>query len=203
MNDGKRLSRLQRVLALESSLYKEWAGSRLARRLGKTLGGFLAYIENVGKSEDLALIIAVEKAIVENELVEYANSKGMVSSLNAALEELTAIEGLLEIVGDPVKYSPVNQSHILSKNREKGLPLDEARQAFKSHTARLSNLDKSRLAGLTRMKRRLSPLERLPFPMPRNSTPSGRRKPWALNCDRVCLASKQGSMVGDFIKFSI
>ena len=33
----------------------------------------------------------------------------------------------------------------LPKNRQKGLPIDEARQSFRSHYARLANLDKSRL----------------------------------------------------------
>jgi hypothetical protein len=51
----------------------------------------------------------------------------MISSLNAALSELNAIEKLLAIVDDQNRYEGVNKSHILPKNREKSLPLDEAR----------------------------------------------------------------------------
>ena len=50
------------------------------------------------------------------------------------------------MVDDKQEYSRVDASHSLPKNRDKGLPLDEARQAFKSHYARLNNLDKSRLS---------------------------------------------------------
>ncbi|MDR1274987.1 MAG: hypothetical protein LBL72_01140 [Candidatus Accumulibacter sp.] len=145
MNDAQVLSRLQRILTVENGLHKEQANSRLAWRLDDASGDFLGYLKEVGESNRPEQIVAAEKAILENELVEYANSKGMVSSLNAALAELTATEKLLAIVDDPVKYRPVDQSHSLPRNREKGLPLDEARQAFKSHTARLNNLDKARL----------------------------------------------------------
>ena len=33
----------------------------------------------------------------------------------------------------------------MRQNRQKGLPIDEARQSFRSHYARLANLDKARL----------------------------------------------------------
>jgi hypothetical protein len=59
--------------------------------------------------------------------------------------ELTGIEKMLSIVDDEARYSLIAQGYSFPKNREKGLPLDEARQAFKSHHARLSNLDKARL----------------------------------------------------------
>jgi hypothetical protein len=145
MIEEEDLRHLQRMLALESGLFKEQANSRYAQRLDKIFGDLLGYIREVGNSGNLPLIVAIEKAIVKNELREHANSKGMVSSLTAALLELTATERLLEIVDDPAKYTFVDQSHSLPKNREKGLPLDEARQAFKSHYARLNNLDKARL----------------------------------------------------------
>jgi hypothetical protein len=94
----------------------------------------------------LSLIVAAEKAIVTDELQNHANSPGMVSSLGAALAELDATERLLSIVDDGDEYRRVDLAHSLPKNREKGLPLDEARQAFKSHHARLNNLDRARLS---------------------------------------------------------
>jgi hypothetical protein len=61
---------------------------------------------------------------------------------NNALEKLNRHIG---IVDDPDRYSVVDQTHSLPKNRKKGLPIDEARQALASHYARLNNQDKSRL----------------------------------------------------------
>jgi hypothetical protein len=140
------LSNLQQLLMVEGGLHKEHAIAPSAKKLNKARNDLLASIKGIGKSGDLSLIVAAEKAIVSDELKNHANSKGMVSSLNAAMLELEATEKLLAKVDDKKKYSQVDQSHTLPKNREKGLPLDEARQAFKSHHARLDNLDKSRLS---------------------------------------------------------
>jgi hypothetical protein len=60
--------------------------------------------------------------------------------------ELAAIEKLLAIVNDKTCYRQIDQAHILPQNRENGLPLDKARQAFKSHHARQGNLDKAKLS---------------------------------------------------------
>ncbi|MDR1647797.1 MAG: hypothetical protein LBR88_07170 [Zoogloeaceae bacterium] len=140
------LLRLARILTREAGWFKAQLATNATRNLQKTRDGLLRHVHEVGKRSAPELIVATEKAIVESDLEHYANSKGMVSSLNAALAELTAIEKLLAIVDDEHEYKRIDQAYILPKNREKGLPLDEARQAFKSHYARLSNLDKARLS---------------------------------------------------------
>ena len=140
------LSDLQKLLMVEGGLFKEHAIAPSARRLNKARGDLLEHVRAIGRSGDLSLMVVTERAIVANELKYHANSKGMVSSLTAALDELAVTERLLSIVGDPGQYGSVDQAHSLPRNRDrKGLPLDEARQALKSHYARLSNLDKSRL----------------------------------------------------------
>jgi hypothetical protein len=146
MNEIQPLSELQRLLMASGASFKEHAITPSARKLNKTLGNLLNHVEEIGKSGNLSLIVATEKAIIKDERRNHANSKGMVSSLDAALAELTAIDKLLEIIDDQREYSRIDQAHILLKNRENGLPLDEARQAFKSHHARLGNLDKARLS---------------------------------------------------------
>ncbi|GHT92261.1 hypothetical protein FACS1894116_02140 [Betaproteobacteria bacterium] len=140
------LLQLNRILTREAGWIKAQLLAPATKSLQKTRNTLLKHVRLVGKRSDLELIIATEKAIVEGDLEHYANSKGMISSLNAALLELEAIEQLLTIVDDKNEYERVNNAHSLPGNREKGLPLDEARQAFKSHYARLNNLDKSRLA---------------------------------------------------------
>jgi hypothetical protein len=138
--------KLARLLVVEVGFVREHAAAQTAKRLEKARINLLKHVREVGKSGDLPLMVETEKNIIQGDLDHYANSKSMISSLNAALSELNAIEELLAIVDDWNRYEGVNKSHILPKNREKGLPLDEARQAFKSHYARLNNLDKSRLS---------------------------------------------------------
>ena len=67
----------------------------------------------------------------------------MTGSLKTALSEFSVIEQKLGIVDDPEKYKQVDEDCSLPKNRSKGLPIDEARQVFRSHFTRLGNLDKS------------------------------------------------------------
>jgi hypothetical protein len=143
---NKSLPLLIKTLAREAGWSKALLSSANANNLQKERANLLRQVREVGKSGDLALMVATEKAIVNGELEHYANSGSMVSSLNTAIMELTGIEKLLAIVDDKQEYSRVDQSHSFPKNREKGLPLDEARQAFKSHYARLNNLDKARLS---------------------------------------------------------
>ena len=108
----------------------------------------LADVKQISISDSAELIVAMEKALVQHDLEYYANSKTMTGSLNTALSEFAMIERQLDKVDDPAKYKATDQSFGLAKNRSKGLPLDEARQAFKSHYARLVNLDKAPLDDL-------------------------------------------------------
>ena len=108
----------------------------------------LADVKAISTSDSAELIVAMEKALVQHDLEYYANSKTMIGSLNTALSEFAMIERQLGKVDDPEQYKATDQSFGLAKNRSKGLPLDEARQAFKSHYARLVNLDKAPLDDL-------------------------------------------------------
>jgi hypothetical protein len=146
MNKDISIAQLQRLLVVEGGWFKEHAAAPSAQNLNKARDNLLNHVREVGNSQNVSLIVASEKAIIEDERKNHANSKGMVSSLNAALMELAAIEKLLAIVDDNTRYRQIDQAHILPKNRENGLPLDEVRQAFKSHHARLGNLDKARLS---------------------------------------------------------
>ena len=46
---------------------------------------------------------------------------------------------------DPGKYKAIDRAYNMRRNRKQGLPVDEARQAFGSHRARLTNYLKYRL----------------------------------------------------------
>jgi hypothetical protein len=144
---NERLLRLNHLMTMADGWIDELAKTQEAERLREAHRNLRNYFKEAGKSGDLTLIVTAEKAMLNNELTHHANSKSMVASLNAALAELTAIERLLAIVDDRHEYSRIDQAHLLPRNREKGLPLDEARQAFRSHHARLGNLEKARLSG--------------------------------------------------------
>lgn len=136
-NIKKRLLRCNQY-AREANLTEQAKSSQTERKL------LLDDIKAVKATNDIDKMIQAEKDILENELEEHANSPAMTSSLTAALREMEVIQKHLSIVDDPIKYSAVDSSYTLPKNRQKGLPLDEARQGFNSHFARLVNADKSR-----------------------------------------------------------
>ena len=112
--------------------------------LSETRKKLLNHIREIVKTSDAPLMIATELAILQNDFDRYANSRAMESSLQSAINEMEVIRRHFAIIHTPA-YATVNAAFSLPKNRQKGLPLDEARQSFRSHYARLANLDKSRL----------------------------------------------------------
>ena len=103
----------------------------------------LLEISREGETEH---ILEAERILLVQEQEHLAGSQAMASSLNIAIKELDAALSTLERVRDPDAYQSVADSFSLDKNRIGGLPRDEARQFFRSHLARLGNLDKGRLS---------------------------------------------------------
>jgi hypothetical protein len=137
--------RIKQQAALEAINVGELQKSPLHRVGTEIRGNLRRGLREVGQSSDLALIIATERFLVQNELDHYANSAGMKSSLKTALIEINAIEKHLPIVADASRYKAVDAAYSLPRSRRNGIPYDEARQSFSSHYTRLGNLDKSRL----------------------------------------------------------
>ena len=109
---------------------------------GKT--GLLEHVRQVGRSGNLPLIVATEKAMVEGDLARYANNQPMANSLKTALNEIAAVERHIGTVDDKANSQGIDRGHGLSKQRK--VPYDEARKALLSHYTRLNNMDKSRLS---------------------------------------------------------
>lgn len=139
------MARLDRLLLAEENFAEALRKSAIARRLSRARADIQAHIQETSRRSDLPLMVATERSIVEGDLTRYANSRSMVSSLNAALGEIAALERHMRLVDDITAYKAVDQAHLLPGNRRSGLPFDEARQALASHHARLANMDKSRL----------------------------------------------------------
>ncbi len=112
--------------------------------LSETRKRLLNHIREIVKTSDAPLMIATELAILQNDFDRYANSRAMESSLQSTINEMEVIQRHFQIILTP-DYALIDRAFSLPKNRQKGLPIDEARQSFRSHYARLANLDKSRL----------------------------------------------------------
>ena len=140
------LAALGRILLNENGFVQELAKTSAAKALQAVRGELARHVKTVAQSNQLPLIIATEKTIVEGDLQRYANSPEMVKSLATALNELAVIEQHLAFMADPTQYRAVNETHSLPRNRRGELPYDEARQAMASRQTRLGNMDKSRLA---------------------------------------------------------
>ena len=104
------------------------------------------YVTEIGKTGDARSILEAEMAVLQEERHYLSNSKFQEGSLDTAIEGLTITLDLLEQVRSPDSYSIVDNHHRSRKRRSGGLPLDEAREFFKSHNGRLINLDKGILS---------------------------------------------------------
>ncbi len=120
----------------------------VSQKLHNVRSNLCDYIRNVGKNSDLPLLIDTESDFIKDDLLRYANSKAMVSSLETALIEIGVVKDHIKLVSNPEKYDAINRGHSLSKHRKGGLPYDEARKAMASHYTRLGNLDKARLTDI-------------------------------------------------------
>ena len=138
------LEAAERILAFEAALVEERNKTSASQRLAGFRNQLLLFIKDTARGGNAERIVALEKTIIKNDLDRYSNSKPMADSLKAALNEFAVIERQLGMVDKP-EYKSVDAAYSLPKNRNKGLPMDEARQSFRSHSARLGNLDKSRL----------------------------------------------------------
>lgn len=138
---------LDHLLMLEAIAIKKHQQAFSAEELVDTRKGLIAQVKEIAASGKGEWIIAMERGFVANDLERYAKAadKEMTSSLNAALQGFAAIERKHRMVDNKEQYKWVNEEFSFPKNRKQGLPLDEARQAFASHRARLGNYVKYRL----------------------------------------------------------
>ena len=104
------------------------------------------HVAEISKTGDARSILETELAVLQEERHYLSNSKFQEGSLDTAIEGLTVTLDLLEKVRSPESYRIVDEHHVTRKRRSGGLPLDEAREFFKSHNGRLINLDKGILS---------------------------------------------------------
>ncbi len=148
MSDKADLLKLKLVNALLSkdSTIQEIERLALSKKLHKENSTIAETISESQKIGDLSLIIALEKYVLEHTLEKYGNSQSMENSYKMAILELEIIQNHLDKVDNYHTYKPVDDAFQNPKNRKARLPIDEARQGFSSHIARLNNLDRSNLS---------------------------------------------------------
>jgi len=86
------LDKLENLLAAEETFVEALKNTTEASELSTGRKELLNHLRQLVKSNDLSLIIATEKAIIQGDLSRYANSAAMVTSLKAALEGMDIIE---------------------------------------------------------------------------------------------------------------
>ena len=144
---GEQAEKRQQLLGRESVVVDEHREAPSGEKLVDARKILIAHVKEIAASGSAEAIIEMEKDFIQNDLEHYARAddKEMIGSLNAALLGVAAIRQQLELVDDPQKYQAIDRGYALPKNRKQGLPLDEARQSFTSHRARLGNYVKYRL----------------------------------------------------------
>ena len=132
---------IKSLLATEAATFNKHKRVPSAKELADARKALLTYIKQTTASGNVEAIIEMERDFMKNDLLRYAKAtdKEMIGSLNAGLQGIAAIKRKYQIVDDPEQYRIINEDHTFPRNRRQGLPLDEARQAFGSHRARLRN----------------------------------------------------------------
>ena len=136
----------KRLLYRSRNSRKIAANSRAEAEARADIKQISDHVTEIGKTGDDRSILEAELAVLQEERDYLSNSKVQKGSLDTAIEGLTITLGLLEKVRSPESYSTIDEAHGSRKRRSGGLPLDEAREFFKSHNGRLINLDKAILS---------------------------------------------------------
>ncbi len=99
----------------------------------------LAYLQEVAQERNFVKLLSNERLMLMHTLKFDANSPEEVKSLEAAVVQLDeSINCFNAMSEDPAAYKKMEATYS-SKKKEAGLPLDAARDFFRSHATRLTN----------------------------------------------------------------
>ena len=124
---------------------RETLDTRSARNARNTRSQLLPVLRDAAKLRDIDALLAVERVFLMQEREYLAEAPPKIASLANAIAELDAATDMLSKVRDFDEYASIDAAFSLPKNRIRGLPGDQARQFFRSHLARLRNLEKGRM----------------------------------------------------------
>ncbi len=100
----------------------------------------LTFLKDIAQKRNIHHLLDVERLVLEHSLKYDTNSPEEKQSVKVALEQLEACaKCLASLVKNPAGYRENVDPTYSPKAREGGLPLDAAREFFKSHVTRLTN----------------------------------------------------------------
>ena len=135
-----------RLLHRSRNARKMAANTRAEAKARTVIKQISNHFAAIGKTGDDRSILKAELAVLQEERDYLSNATVQEGSLDTAIEGAIATLRLQEKVRSPESYRSVDEEHTTRKRRSGGLPLDEAREFFKSHNSRLLNLNKAILS---------------------------------------------------------
>ena len=99
----------------------------------------LSLLREVAGLRDIDLLLQVEQAFLEKELVHLVHTRESLASFNKAVRQVRAAIAMLDHVRVPDEYRWTRVHFTQPENLVNGLPKDEAHGFFASHGARLGN----------------------------------------------------------------
>lgn len=100
----------------------------------------IRYLRQQAQERDIDFMLQDERLMLTHSLAFDANSPEEKSSLQTAIIQLDESRRCFEaLLSDPLAYKK-NEATYSSKKKEAGLPLDAARDFFRSHSTRLGNI---------------------------------------------------------------
>ncbi|MFK7866167.1 MAG: hypothetical protein AB8B77_01850 [Alphaproteobacteria bacterium] len=94
-------------------------------------------LKEMGDTNDIGLILQVERRMIENEREIYSYDPVMCKIFDNIISAIAGAENAYRKVHDPISYQEIDNIYQSHKSRIHGLPNDEARQFFKSQSAHL------------------------------------------------------------------
>ena len=126
---------LYRLLTLEHASAALVIPTAAAQSLRAARSDIATTLQLLRSTDNIDLLLAAERSILEYDLDRYANSPGMTQSLETALAEHAVAVRQVEWGSRPPWPTPRSvRPHSLPRNRIGDVPRDEARQFFRSHT---------------------------------------------------------------------
>ncbi len=170
-----KIRNLRHLLTSQRTAREAHAQTPAAQNLRILRTRFRGHLKNIGTAGNLEEILGSERVILIMDRYYCANQKTAVSSAENALAGIHSAGRMLDRVRDRALYKKVVDAYFtLPKNRISGLPLDEARQHFRSHRLRLLNLlrtylDRWQVMMIDERRRNLRIAEKLYIELQRNA----------------------------------
>ena len=137
--DEGLLGRLKEALAAERTAwpYGDEGGDFVAHRAAQREA--LEVLREVGRQDDIAMIIESEIAWLNNGLEHHAPSRTQTTFLESALEDLRIVREHWTTVMDPERYAHLDSVFQLKESRLGAVPNDQIRQALRHHLLNLTD----------------------------------------------------------------